>query len=667
MPTRTRTGRDLRFTVPASLGGGTLSVSLLRGADKDGRKYRIQRQAVPAEENQSNRLRETPRLFDDLSQGAGFGRRRQDTSQGYHYGTFLWARDRGMFGPSGELTEISLGGLSVTSINFGFTWTDGSLYLSCNNDKMLKVTNNGTSISVVDAGVTFPAGATSLDCAVFKDKAWVCLGQGARIYSFNGTTWTAATDDVRRDRFAVTNWTFGRQLASSVAGISAGTTQRTLVSYSAGDKGVYHCTGDPGVTNNHAGPNYVGDQAYGVQVFHATAEAVFAGTAQGVFMLMGGGRFPNLTPWWANQLDPSNGAELQMHDGSLFAALTNGLDMVTPDVSQLGEMTLCHPGAYESFEESPVYGWPRKLITDSGWLLAWFWNGERSYLMAGKKAARLGINSRNPIIWHGSECDVAGAITFARVLPSVDNGPRWLLFASLDDDGTPHLWTQSLPREPSPYAAWKNGGAHRFSSEFTITFSADDFGDADAPKVLRYWGAVTENASNTNTLTISTSTDKEASVEQVVVNQSPRQFSTADETSARGHMIEVTASGQSEPDSPIVVRSVKVRGTINDEKTVLIEYPISITAEQPGGHATLDTASARMKLAQLYDLLDIGPVTMYDHVGRERLVVIEDISEDETPANDDLTAVITARVTVSVLQTSAVYSGSDVYGASRYA
>jgi hypothetical protein len=647
--------QDIAFTLAD---GSALRLTVFR--DKNHR-IRISRRAATAEEGQTARLKETPRLYDDLSQGAGFGRRRDDTPHGYHYGTFLWARDRGLFGPAGELTEVSLGGVSVTSIHFGFNWGP-QLYLSCNNQRMLKVINNGPSVTATDGGVIFPNGATSLDCATFRDKAWVALGQSVPIHSFNGSAWAQAAEPVYRDRFAVTNWTFGAQMASSAAGISTGFSQRTLVSYAAGNLGLYHCVGDPGLVGNHVGPNKISDDVTGIQVFHATAEAVFAGTPQGVFLLTGGGRMPNLTPTWRDHFDSSNGAELAMFDSMLFASMTTGLVMVSPDPSRLDEHQWCHPGAFESFENSPVRGWPRKLLTDSGYLLAWFWNGTRSYMMAGKRADRLGLRSRNPMIWQGAENDVDGAVTYAKVLPSVNGGPRWLLFATLDAANVPHLWTQELPKEPSPYAAWKTGATYRSSPTFSVNFGADDLGDADAPKVARYWGAVTENASSTNTLTLSTRTDQGSPVTQMTVNESPRVFAVNDETSARGHLVELTATGRSAPTSPLWIRAIKSRGTINDEKTVVITVPVVLGRGVRGQNDGAILRDSRATLAQVYDLLTVGPVSLSDWAGRDLKVVLEDIQEDEVDDPDGVGTLVVATLTISVLLTGAGH-GRAAYGA----
>lgn len=655
-----RSSRDVRFTIPARLGGGTLSCMLARGTRKDGRVFKIRRMAVPAEEGQQQRLRETAVTYADWQRGAGIGKASDDTRGGYNYGTFLYARSRGMLMPAGEMTEITLPAGDVTALNSAFD-LGGYTYLTCGNRNMLRVTNAGTSLTAATA-TTFAAGAVTQSSAVFKDKAWIANAGSYRIYSFDGTTWAQASTDVRRSRLAVTNWVMGASTAITASQI--GTSQRVLVGTDASNPQVYHVTDDPGDTADWSAANAVGDSVYPIQSLHAAGEAVFAGKPDGVFMIEGGGRMRNLAPHWRNQYDASNGASVQFYDEFLLCAHTQYLDMVSPNPERIGLQTPCHPGAGQSFENSPIFGRCTFQIVDSGYVLASFYNGANSYIMAGRRSDRLGLSSANPITWYGAEAVVPGYVTLLHLLPAVSPGPRWLLIGALES-GTARLYAQSMPVELTPYTAWKRGGGHRFASSFTCVQSLDDLGDPNSPKNMRYVAVVTENAENTRALTVSTSTDGGASTEQVEIIEAGRQFAIMDSATAAGVNIEVTLTGTSEPTEPLVIRSVKLRGTINDERTVVYEVPLEFGRDLPTNRMTTDPASPWVKRAQLMALIEAGPISVQDWNGITRTMVLEDVVEEETLDDDGNGVSVQAVVTLSVLLSQAVY-GSAVYASDRY-
>lgn len=657
-----RSSYDVEFTVPDALGGGILKCTLRRGVDGEtGRRFRVRRVAVTAEEGQQRRLRETARTYSDWSRGAGFGRASADTEGGYHHGTFLYARSRGILMPTGEVTEYALPS-GTGSLDSAFDLA-GSTWLTASNTRLVRVVNNGTSLSVTDAAVDFGAGATTGSGMIFGSVAWVACAGGRRISSFDGTTVTPATDDVRRGSFAVADWVYGAQLAPSSASI--GQRQRTLIANDPSVPGVYHAVTAPGLTASWSGPNIVGDSAYPIQRLHAAGEAVFAGKPDGIYLIEGGGRMRNLAPHWKTQYDPSNGAYLYFYDEFLFGGHTQFLDMLSPNPDRLGLQMACHPGAYESLEDGPIYGWPNAMASESGYLLAAFFSEGRSHVMAGKRSDRLGLGGRNPMTWYGSEFDCDGRITLLHILPSASGGPRWLLIGVSGNDGLPRLYAQSLPKEATPYMAWKRGGSHRFAPVFTCTQSRDDLGDASSPKNMRYVAVVTENAETTRSLIVQTATDGGSPVTQVTISEAGRQFSVVDEATAAGVNVEATLTGHSEPMQPLVVRSVKLRGTINEERTVVYEIPLEIGRDVVTNRGTTDPSSPWVKRAQLMALLEAGPITLRDWSGFLKTAVVEDVVEDEVVDDDGLGVTVYATATVSILISTAVY-GSAIYGFSRY-
>lgn len=665
-----RGARDIRFTIPDEQGGGTLACTIARGVGGDGRRYRIRRRAVAYEEGAAPRLRETATVWDNWGRGAGFGRMTPRTTNGYTVGTNLYCRGGDLLMPAGELTELNLGGLSFSRFDSAFDFGLFT-YLTTASTRILKVTNSGTSVSVADAGVSLGVGGAAVSAAVFGDKAWVANGPLQRMVSFDGSTWAQATDDVRRTYVATANWQLGAQFANSAGLI--GTTQRVLVGTSATTtSSVLHCVDDPGLTASWAGPNAVGDSVYAIQRLHAAGEAVFAGKPDGVYLIEGGGRMRNLAPSWRTQVDASNGKALQFFDQFLFAGHTRFLDMISPDPDRVGLQMACHPGAAESGADTPVTPRCTALVVDGEYLLAAFWDisTNNSYLMAGRRADRVGYgDNRNPIIWYGAEAIFTGVVTLLHVIPSNGSGPRWLLIGTRPgyETGTAQLWTQSLPTESTPYDAWKAGGYHRFAPHFTCQFATDDLGDNASPKIMRYVAATTENADTARTLTVLTATDGRDEETQITISEPGYRTAVFEQPTDPGVNVQVTLVGDSGPTEPLVVRSVKVRGTINDERTVVYDVPVVIGRDVVTNRGTRDPSSPFVKRAQLYALLEAGPITVFDWNGVERTMVVEDVSDEEILDDDAAGVTVVAVVTLSVLLALPKYGApGSVYGISRY-
>lgn len=661
---RARSSRDIIFSIPTDQGGGVLSCMIARGASKlDGRKFKIRRIAVAAEEGAPKRLRETAVTYKDWTRGAGFGRADEGTDRGYNYGTFLYARSRNMLMPAGEMTEIEIPS-DVVQMDTAFELADAT-WITCQNTKMLKVIG-GTLPDALDAGITFTAGAITRSGVVFDDKAWISNGAAARIWNFNGTNWTAAAEDMRLGILTTTNWTFGAQMALNAGLI--GRSERTVVGTHPTGSGLYHCVDDPGVIANWAGPNPVGDSIYPMRAINGFGESVFAAKADGVYVVQGGGRMPNIAPHWREQYDFDNGGVVWFYDGVILASTVQYLDMLQPDPSQVGLQNPCHPGASESAENSPITWRCTAITNEGGGVLAAFWDGTNSYVMWGKRTARLGLNSRNPMTWYGAEAVVPGACTMLHVMPSRGNSPRWLLIATRPTlvSGTPKLYAQSLPAEHTPYMSWKiKRYPHRFAPQFTCVFATDDLGDPASPKNMRYVAAVTENASNTRSLVVDTSTDGGATTTQIEINDPGRVVAVFDTATAAGVNVTVTVTGNSEPTEPLVLRSVKLRGTINDERTVVYEVPLEIGRDLETNRGTTDPSSPFVKRAQLYALLEAGPIQVTDWNNQTRTMVLEDIDDAELLDDDAAAVTIYANITVSVMLSNSVY-GSSQYGVGRY-
>lgn len=663
-----RGANDVVFT-PSE--GSPLRLKIFR--DKNHR-IRTTRRAAPAEEGQQPRYRETAKVWRDWRRGAGFAVSDEGTDGGYSHGSFLSSENRGLLGPSGYYEEIDLTPASGViakfnrSIEFG-----GHLYLTGFSTRVMRIPN-GTG-TPEDSGAAMP-GATSADLAIFGDKLWVANEWGAPIYgTTDGTTWTAADASVKRSRFATTNWVIGAQMSGG--GMDVGKSYPILVGTNADPSlpnTIYHCSDDPGVAGSWVGPNDVGPRTTSIQRLLGLTETVFACKPEGVYMIVGGGRMPNLTPWWQDGFHHSNGATASFYDGQMFANTVQNWEMFSPDPSRLGLHTSCQPGAYESFEDSPVFGRPTASMTYDDWLMVAFWNPIllKSYVMKGKRAETLGMRNRSPMIWYGPVFECPGIITHMRIVVPLDTAhPRYIYYCVNDSavpetTGTPRLWRQHVPRSPSPYAAYRRGeSGYRSAPVWSVVNSAEDLGDPDAPKVSRFYGCVAENLGGGNSVTISTSTDTEASVQQAVLTTSPRDYAVADTTSARGHLVTVTATVQNDADRPVFIRAEKLRGTVNDEKTTVITLSVELGRATEMNNGTQNGRDSRSHAVQLYGFLEQGPFTFNNWLGNDMIVTLEDVEEDEVSTPDGKDTVRIANLTLSVMLTIARY-GSAIYGGSRF-
>lgn len=663
-----RGANDVAFTTNA---GTTLRLPIFRDRTH---RIRVTRRAAPAEEGQQPRYRESAKVWRDWRRGAGFAVADEGTDGGYSHGSFLSSENRGILGPSGYYEEIDLTPASGVVAKFNRSVQFGQdLYFTGFSTRVLRIPN-GTG-TPEDSGAAMP-GATSADLAIFGDKLWVANEWGAPIYgTTDGTTWTAAESSVRRSRFATTNWVIGATMSGG--GMSVGTSYPILVGSNADPSlpnTIYHCSDDPGTAASWVGPNDVGPQTTSIQRLLGLTETVYACKPEGVYMVTGGGRMPNLSKWWEDSFHHSNGATASFYDRSIFCNTVQNWEMISPDPSNVGQHTSCQPGAYESFEDSPVFGRPTASMVYDDWMVTAFWNPIllKSYVMKAKKAETLGMRNRSPLIWYGPVFECPGIITHMRLVTPLDTShPRYIYYCVNDsaipeNTGTPRLWRQHVPRSPSPYAAYKRGETgYRSAPAWSIVLSAEDLGDPDAPKVSRFYGCVAENLGGGNSVTISTSADDGADVEQAVLTTSPRDYAVADTTSARGHLVTVTATVQNDSERPVFIRAAKLRGTVQDEKTTVITMSVELGRHTELNNGTTNGRDTRTHAVQLYGFLEEGPLSFSDHMGRDLIVVLEDVEEEEIEDADHKGVTRIANLTMSVMLNIARY-GQALYSAGRY-
>lgn len=643
---------DLRFVRED---GTSLSLTLYRAG---GVQSVVSTSAVPTEEGAQPRYRESAARWNNWIGGACHARREQGVENVYAIARRAYTREPNLIMPAGAMYEVTLP-LSCGRIN-NFRVFNGSLYGFHSNGIFKIPSGTGAPENVLAVG----SGGFG---EVFKGSMYYTVSGSALFTSSLGAagTWSSATTGtVIRSRLATVNWTLGTQFSTGGLTGSAGTSGWFLVGTDQSGTGVYHVAQNPMVATDWSGLNPVGDTTTGIQQLYATQHAVFASRPDGVYMIRGGGQMPNLSPWWSENYDPNSGGALGFFDDFLYGAHGQYLDMISPDPSHLGQPGTCQPGFGSSFEVGPVLRRMTAWTLDTGWLVAAFYDGSStSYVFYGKRADKLGIPSRNPMIWHGYEADLSAEITAMRIWGAAD--PRRLYLATWDGS-TARLFWQSQAVHGSPLADYQRGGGHRFTTGWSVDLPAEPLGDDESPKTFRRYGAVTRYLQTGNSLTMTATVDDDpATVDEMTFSVSPRETVVAP-TNARGNYLNLTLTGSNLDTTPIVVRAVKARGTVNDERTQFKTYAVVLGQGVIGSRQTQDDASSAEKARALYGLLEEGPLTLIDYrTGTQADVVVEDVADDEKTDPKEQTYTRFARVSVSFLSTPSVYESAR-YGSGFY-
>lgn len=213
--------------------------------------------------------------------------------------------------------------------------------------------------------------------------------------------------------------------------------------------------------------------AYEIIGFAASRGHVFIGARDNVFDLDEVGNSPGLTSWLDQGIMFGNGDSVQYLDGRLFYSTGYGLAMINVESQGVLEEQpgRCEPGWYlpvDSCPRGPVVA----MTTDQGWLVAAVFDTSSSgptprtsCIFWGKAAATLGIQSPNPMIWHGPMMLIANNYrpTVMRVWTGAGQYRLWV--CSIEDTtAAPRLSTLSLPQAGTTLKDQQSGGTHRVTT-----------------------------------------------------------------------------------------------------------------------------------------------------------------------------------------------------------
>lgn len=442
----------------------------------------IDGQFTPVDQKQ---VSDVPAVWDDWSLGMGYTQRDQKHG-GYSYALGFCTRVPGMLFPAGEMTEIDISDTGVDTTDTIVDATDfgTSMFMLTSGNQVLRLAADGTvSLDGTIAGGSF-AGQSLV---AFNGQLYASGGVGGIVRRLAspvaGNYWASSGGNYGTApvyKMCKVYWVVGGVGSYWLVGVFG--TTRSFFRRTDGDPLDWTDESDPGAWSDDT---QIGDTTYPILSLAASNRVVAFVKSNGIHRVDGRGYAPNLTEYWEEVLDDTNGLCSKVFDGKVYAAHVMGLDRVDiSDMTKQDEPSWCQPG-HTRPNVTPIYGRTTSMTNDQGWLLTTVWNGDTSYLLYGKEPRKLGIDSIDPMLWHGAEAWWEGEIaTWMKV--SSRTGRPYLYIATTDDaSGELSLYKIFHPRAANLYQEWINGTDVDFRSSCSIFFAGEDYGDNNAKKIPR--------------------------------------------------------------------------------------------------------------------------------------------------------------------------------------
>lgn len=181
------------------------------------------------------------------------------------------------------------------------------------------------------------------------------------------------------------------------------------------------------------------------------------------------GNSPALTSY--TPLHQGNGLAVAYLDGYVYRSLGQGLDRVKVDAASVVQENpgLCTPG-YLTRSESPwTTGWTTALLPWNGGLLCATYSLQmsRAAIWWGKDRNVVGVETPNPMVWHGPYAINSEQSTVSRMLAtdiSLSSETRlWAATWTTSQAAPPKLSWISLPTTGGALSNLRTSGAHRYA------------------------------------------------------------------------------------------------------------------------------------------------------------------------------------------------------------
>ena len=262
----------------------------------------------------------------------------------------------------------------------------------------------------------------------------------------------------------------------------------------------------------------------GLYSLAGSRQSVFMGGGDGLFSINGLGESPNLTSYMEQQIHPYQGIATQYHDGYVYVSTGYGLDRVRVEQDGLLQENpgTCTPG-WGTRAEHEYRGHTTAMTVDQGWLVNATYNDStgRAAIWYGRDRQVVGVDTANPLAWHGPEivgnADYAVTAMLSSDVGFTGGAKLWIAASPYLVAGAAWLGYVSIPVAGAPVDDLISGGVHRFATgSGSGTWNAtsrlhlldEGFGDRVSKKILHQHGFETRGPlSSTTKLTLETRAD----------------------------------------------------------------------------------------------------------------------------------------------------------------
>jgi len=418
--------------------------------------------------------------------------------------------------------------------------------------------------------------------------------------------------------------------------------------------------------------------ATGLYTLAAARSHIFAAGGDGLFDIDGLGNAPNLTTYMEQQVHPYQGVAAQYHDGYVYVSTGYGLDRVRVEENGVLQENpgTCSP-TWGTRAEHQYGGHVSAMAVDQGWLVAAVYNDAtaRAAIWYGRDRQIVGVDTPNPLVWHGPEIFGSEDYLVTAMLPS-DVGftagrKLWIAASPYNVPGPAWLGYVSIPVAGAPIDDLIGGGIHRFATgSGSGTWNAtsrlhlldEGFGDRVSKKILHKHGFETRGPlSSTTKLTFETRADAAPGSTTWTtsddVTTSPQQEITP-ATVVSGNRIGrrisfVSPSGTATP--PIVGVLDAVRTTawlVQPDVTVRVlevEYGDGV-ANRENGYQESEAVDPDTITQDLIDLTRAAPTTIRDRQGKRYTARFEQVLDrEETLAAGTWGKTVRARIELDIV------------------
>lgn len=198
---------------------------------------------------------------------------------------------------------------------------------------------------------------------------------------------------------------------------------------------------------------------------------VWHSTIDGLYDLNERGESPNLMSRGAMMAHSANGLAVEYLDGWVYQTVGDGgIHRVwVDDGPQLQEYSgVCGPGRFTEARSDWLAGYATAMISLDGWIVPAFYNPltQKSAIFFGIDREKLGVQTRNPLVWHGPEFTLNADYKITRIWASTLAGDRRLWIAGQSVIGLQAIlrWG-SLPESGAPLDALLSDSLHRYNTE----------------------------------------------------------------------------------------------------------------------------------------------------------------------------------------------------------